>query len=122
MLKVYENIDKTSSKILEDILGWDIPFRNFKNDVNASIPLFSAANLNMVEDELVRSEKVHHLRNTHLHLFGMLKRSCSNDISGIQNVQPYSPENKIILVHEKPHLRYSVMHRNDFFGQSSITY
>ena len=73
---------------LEDILEWDVPFRQFENDVNASIQLFNAGNLNLAKYELVYSTKEHHLHNTHLHLFGIFKCSSSNDITGIQNIYP----------------------------------
>ena len=59
-LKIYEDIDKAAQKSVENILAWNEAFKPFKDKTNRLIHSSNAADLKLVETELVHSAKEHH--------------------------------------------------------------
>ena len=87
-----------------------------ENELLRHIHFSNAADLNLVENELLHSAKELHAQKTDLNLFGLLQRSQSNDIFGIQDVQSYSPMYNVISLHDSPDSRYIPMHEYEFLG------
>ena len=59
-------------------------------------------------------------KKTDLNLFGLLQRSQSNDIFGIQDVQSFSPMSNVISLHDSPDSRYNPMHEFEFLGRCPL--
>ena len=59
-LQVYEGIHKAAQRSLENILEWDRAFKQFEDEINRHIHFSNAADLNLVENELLYSAKELH--------------------------------------------------------------
>ena len=92
-------------------------FKPFEDKIKRLTHFSNAANLNLVENELSHSAKELHVQKTDQNLFGLLQRSQSNDIFGIQDVQSYSPMYNVISLHDSPDSRYIPMHEYQFLGR-----
>ena len=91
---MYENIGATSGAILEKILEWDGSLDEFSIELSTHFPLFSDNN-RYFEKELLRSVKTHFGSKKHRYVMKLLNQPLRGDISGIQDVQSYSPEYNI---------------------------
>ena len=98
-LNVYENIGATSGASLEKILEWDGSLDEFSIELSTHFPLFSGNNPNSIEKELLRSAKTHFGSKKHRDMMKLLDQPLLGDISGIQDVQSYSPEFHFSKVH-----------------------
>ena len=94
-LNVYKKIVFMSGATLEKILEWDGWLDEFSMDLSTQFPLFSGNNLDSIEKELLWSTKSHYDLKKHRYVMKLLDQSLRGDISGIQDVQFYSPEYNI---------------------------
>ena len=94
-LKVYEKIGAESGYCLEKFLEWDGTLDEFSMETSTHFPSFESNNLDVIEKELRRTAHTHFLSKKHRYLITLLEQTITSDISGIQDVQSYSPEDNI---------------------------
>ena len=88
---VYEKIGANLGEILEKILEWDGTLDEFSMETSTHFPNFSSNNLEAIEKELRRIVHTHSPSKTYRYEMILLTRTLRSDISGIQDVQSYSP-------------------------------
>ena len=106
-LNVYKKIGTMSAAILEKILEWDGSLDEFSIELSTHFPLISENNRNS-EKELLRSVKTHFGSKKHRYVMKLLDQPLRGDISGIQDVQSYSPEYNISFQ------KYTAITMNEF--------
>ena len=89
--KAYEKIGANSGEILEKILEWDGTLDEFSMETSTHFPNFLSNNLDAIEKELLRIAHTHSPSKKHRDLMVLLDQTLRSDISGIQDVQSYSP-------------------------------
>ena len=107
-LKVYEKIGAESGYCLEKFLEWDGTLDEFSMETSTHFPNFESNNLDVIEKELRRTAHTHFLSKKHRYLITLLEQTITSDISGIQDVQSYSPEQYVTFQ------KFSAMTMNDF--------
>ena len=94
-LKVYEKIGTESGHCLEKFLEWDGTLDEFSMETSTHFPNFESNNLDVIEKELRRTAHTHFLSKKQRYLITLLEQTIISDISGIQDVQSYSPEHNV---------------------------
>ena len=79
-------------------MEWDGSLDEFSIELSTHFPLFSDNNLDSIEKEMLRSAKAYFSSKKHCYVMKLLDQPLRGDISGIQNVQSYSPEYNIIFL------------------------
>ena len=88
-------------------MEWDGSLDEFSIELSTHFPLFSDNN-RYFEKELLRSVKTHFGSKKHRYVMKLLDQPLRGDISGIQDVQSYSPEYNITFQ------KYTAMTMNEF--------
>jgi len=80
----------------------------FSIDLSTHFPIFSSSNLDAIEKELRQAAKTHFESKKHRYMMVLLDIPLRSDISGIQDLQSYSP------VYNVTFQKYSAMTLNEF--------
>ena len=77
-------------------------------EASTHFPCFESNSLDFIEKELRRTAHTHFLTKKHRYLITLLEQTIISDISGIQDVQSYSPEYNVTFQ------KFTAMTMNEF--------